>query len=194
MPHTFAQLISMTPKDLEGVLAQGTAPALTSLVGYEFRGWNVFGDVIAKGVGSVMGIQRFAKGFFVRAGVDTSAAESIEGYNVKIRRGQSDEPWTAIPNDEHTTRHGFFRVFPAGAGAARRGRHAHALFLDYALGTPKPGLFDGGGLNDFVVQVDVDNADLLLGKAYMRVGPVESVAGFFVIERLRRASFTPEPT
>ncbi len=182
----------MTPKALEGVLAQGTAPAFSSIVGFEFRGWNVFGDVVAKGVGSVMGIQRFAKGFFVRGDVgDVDTAPFVEGYNVKIQRGGSDDPWTAIPNDEQPTRHGFFRVFGPGAGEARRERHPHALFLDYALGVPKPGLFDGGGLNDFVVQVDGDNADLLLGKAYMRVGPIESVAGFFVIERLRRVSFTP---
>jgi hypothetical protein len=40
--------------------------------------------------------------------------------------------------------------------------------------------------------VDPENPDLLLGKAYMEVGPITSVAGFFVAERLRKVTdFTP---
>jgi len=188
--HTFDSLIRMTPRDLDGILAAGAAPALSSMVGHEFRGWNVFGDVVAKGVGAVMGIQRFAKGFFIRDGADADAAAFIEGYNMKIQRGERDMPWTAIPNDASPTRHGYFRVHRAGEGD-RAGRHENALLLDYSLGDPKPGLFDGGGLKDFVVIADKANPDVLLGKAYMRVGPIESVAGFFVLERLRPASFSP---
>lgn len=195
MTHTFASLTAMTPRDLEGVLAAGTAPAFSSLAGFEFRGWNVFGDVLAKGVGTVMGIQRFAKGFFVRGEVvdDIDALPFIEGYNVKIQRGTRDEPWTGIPDDAQPIRHGYYRVFPAGAGEARAGRHPQALLLDYSLGNPKPGLFDGGGLKDFVVLADKDNPDLLLGKAYMTIGPITSAAGFFVAERLRPADPTRAP-
>jgi hypothetical protein len=195
---TFASLTAMTPKDLEAVLAGGVAPAFSSLVAHEFRGWNVFGDVLAKGVGTVMGIQRFAKGFFARGlAHDTDPATLdalpfIEGYNVKIQRGTRDEPWTAQPNDEAPTRHSFFRVLPKELGDNRKGRHPHALLLDYSLGDPRPGLLDGNGLRDFVVQVDPENPDLLLGKAYMEVGPITSVAGFFVAERLRKVTdFTP---
>lgn len=195
MGHSFARLIEMTPAALEDVLAAGTAPAFSSLVGHEFRGWNVFGDIVASGIGTVLGIQRFAKGWFVRdgdvAGDAVDALPFIEGYNVKIRRGTANDPWIALPDDEHPTRHGFFRVEKANEGAGRAGRHPQALLLDYRLGNPKPGLFEGGGLRDFVVQVDVDNPDLLLGKAYMTVGPITSVAGFFVIERLRRMDFRP---
>ena len=57
------------------------------------------------------------------------------------------------------------------------------MLLDYRLGNPKAGLFDGGGLKDFVVQVDVNNPDLLLGKAYTSIGPVTTAVGFFVVER-----------
>jgi len=187
--HSFDGLRQMKPAALEGVLAAGTAPAWSSLVGYEFRGWNVLGGA-AKIVGTVMGIQRFAKGWFVRgggnAGDDVDALPFIEGYNVQIRRGLASEPWTASPDDVNPKRHGFFRVEKANEGAGRKGRHPSALLLDYSLGQPRAGLFGGGGLKDFVVQVDVDNPDLLLGKAYMSVGPVTTAVGFFVLERLRR--------
>jgi hypothetical protein len=191
MSHTFESLTAMNPADLEAVLAAGVAPSLSSIVGHEFRGWNVFGDVIARVVGTVMGIQRFAKGWFIRDGGDVDAAPFIEGYNVKVRRGEKTDAWTALPDDDHPTRHGFFRVFRAGEGEGRAGRHPQALLLDYALGIPRAGLLGGGGLKDFVVQVDVDNPDLLLGKAYMTIGPVTNAAGFFVLQRLRQVDFKP---
>ncbi|HEY1100660.1 MAG TPA: hypothetical protein VGF99_17095 [Myxococcota bacterium] len=193
MAHSFETLIAMSPAALEDVLNANKAPAFSSLVAHEFRGWNVFGDALAKGVGTVMGIQRFAKGFFLRdapvGGVDDAAAIDaltfIEGYNVKIRRGTKDEPWTAIPDDARPTRHSYYRVERAHEGAERKGRHPEALLLDYSQGIPKPGLFEGSGLRDFVVSVD-GNPDLLLGKAYMTIGPVTSAVGFFVAERLRQ--------
>ena len=195
MSHTFDSLTAMSPAQLEVVLAAGTAPSFSSIVGHEFRGWNVFGDVVAKGVGAVMGIQRFAKGWFRRDGADVAVeingAPFIEGYNVKIARGEKTDPWTAIPDDDHPTRHGFFKVFRAGEGEGRLGRHPQALLLDYSLGIPKAGLLGGGGLKDFVVQVDANNPDLLLGKAYMTVGPLTNPAGFFVIERLRKVDYRP---
>lgn len=116
MSHTFESLTAMNPADLEAVLAAGVAPSLASIVGHEFRGWNVFGDVVARVVGSVMGIQRFAKGWFIRDDGDVDAAPFIEGYNVKVRRGEKTDAWTALPDDDHPTRHGFFRVFRAGEG------------------------------------------------------------------------------
>jgi hypothetical protein len=154
----------------------------------------VFSGAIVGAVGGVLGIQRFAKGFFVRGTADLNAAAVdalpfVEGYNVKIRRGTASEPWTAIPDDANPTRHSFYRVERANEGAARLGRHPHALLLDYSQGNPKPSVVDGGGLRDFVVQVDADNPDLLLGKAYMSVGPITSAVGFFVLERLRRSGF-----
>ncbi|MDP2343686.1 MAG: hypothetical protein Q8O67_22190 [Deltaproteobacteria bacterium] len=190
--HTFQSLTAMKGDDLAKVLAQGTAPAFSSIAGSEFRGWNVFGDIGAKAVGTVMGIQRFAKGFFVRDGAaDVDGLDSIEGYNVKIQRGTQAEPWTAIPDDAHPTRFGFYKVWKAGLGEARAGRHEHALLLDYSQGNPKPGLFEGSGLKDFVVQVDADNPDLLLGTAYMTLGPITMPPSFFVAERLRKVDFRP---
>lgn len=190
MTHTFASLTSMTTSQLEGVLATGTAPLPSSLTGFEFRGWNVFGNAMAATVGKVMGIQRFAKGFFVRDGGDADTAPFFEGYNVKIRGGTRDDPWTDA-KDGTITRHAFYRVYRPGQGH-HAGRHPHALFLDYSEGDPTPGLFDGNNLRDYIVQVDPTNPDLLLGKAYFILGPIVNV-NFFVAERLRKVDFTPPP-
>jgi hypothetical protein len=179
----------MTPAQLDEVLAQGIAPRFADLVGYEFRGWNVFGDIVAKGVGTVMGIQRFAKGFFHRpGGAPPDDVPYIEGFNCKIARGGADEPWRDKGGGA-PVRHSFYRVLRAGDGDNRHGRHPHALLLDYSLGNPKPGLLDGSGLRDFVVHPEAGNRDLLLGKAYMHIGPISNVAGFFVAERLRPHTF-----
>jgi len=187
--HTFASLTSMSMAELEGVLAKGTAPSPSTVCGAEFRGWNVFGNAVAATVGKVMGIQRFAKGFFVRDG-DPDQAPFFEGYNVKIRRGGHDEPWADL-HDGVVTRHAFFRVHRPGEGH-HGGRHPHALLLDYSLGDPTPGLLDGKNLKDYVVHPEPGNRDLLLGKAYFILGPIVNV-NFFVCERLRPAAFTPPP-
>jgi hypothetical protein len=189
MSHTFASLSTLSMAELEAVLAQGTAPSFPTLCGAEFRGWNVFGNATAAAVGKIMGIQRFAKGFFVREGAPDTAP-FVEGYNVKIRRGGADEPWLDLV-DNTVTRHAFFRVHRAGEGD-HGGRHPHALLLDYSQGDPMPGLLDGKNLKDYVVHPDPNNRDLLLGKAYFLLGPIVNV-NFFVCERLRSATFTPPP-
>jgi hypothetical protein len=188
MGHSFASLIALRPRALDDVLASGTTPRFADLVGFEFRGWNVFADPLSAGVGTVMGIQRFAKGFFARGGGSVDDLPTIEGYNCKIARGAATEPWTD-KGGGGPVRHSFFRVFRAGEGDERFGRHPHALLLDYSRGDPRPGLLDGVGLRDFVVHPEPGNRDLLLGKAYMHLGPIRSVAGFFVAERLRPSTF-----
>jgi len=81
-------------------------------------------------------------------------------------------------------RHSYYKVYPPQKGERREGRYPDALFLDYSLGEPANGLFDGRGVRDFLVEI---NKDLLLGKAYFTLGPLTVVGGFFVVERLQRA-------
>ena len=194
--HTFASLTALSQADLDQVLADGKAPKFSSLAGWEFRGWNVFGNALAAGVGKMMGIQRFAKGFFARGRPsDVDGLEVLEGYNIPIRPGTRDEPWTAKPDDDHIKRFAFYQIYRPNDGKSRAGRHNHALFLHYDGGTPRPGIFEGGaligdgGLKDYVVEVD-GNPDIILGKAYYDLGPISN-ANFFVAERLRRADWQP---
>jgi len=185
--HTFESLARSDLASLERVLAEGVAPSFSSIIGYEFRGWNVL-TPIAKPVMQVLGFQRFAKGFYADGVGDVDQRDRIDGYNVKIRPGKLTDPWTAKPTDENPTRHSFFHVWAPNKGP-HGGRHPHALFLNYDL--DENGLFDGRGLRDYMVQPDRDNPDLVIGKAYMKLGPLTIVGGFFIAERLRRADFQP---
>lgn len=185
---TFRSLTEAPLRELEKILAEGTAPDPDSLVGWEFRGWNVVLPVV-KPVVSLLGIQRFAKGFY-RVG------DEYRGYNVDIQKGGVDEPWTGKPSDEAPVRRAFFQVYPPGEGP-RTAPHDNALFLRYE-GRPKNGLFDGGGLygdgglRDYVVLAAADNPDLLVGKAYYRLPPFNFLGGFFIAERLRKYEFHEE--
>ena len=55
--------------------------------------------------------------------------------------------------------------------------------------TDANGLYSFTGLAeglDYLVQVDAEDPDLYLGKAYYAAGPARIPVGFFVLERLRR--------
>lgn len=188
--HTFEELARMKPRQLEDILRGATPPDPNGLVGWEFRGWNVV-EPIGEPVVRLLGIRRFAKGFYVAPGdKPPSEGGQLLGYNVDIRPGGLDEPWTGKPSDEAPKRRGFFVVHLTGAKA-----HPNSLFLDYSGRADKNGVFDGGplfgdgGLKDFLVQPDADNPDVLLGKAYYRLPPLTVPGGFFVLQRWRQYAF-----
>lgn len=185
MTHTFESLALSDFPALEELLTTRPAPSLEKIVGCEFRGWNVLVP-LSKPVALMMGMQRFAKGFFVRPGVDVASAPFIEGYNIKIGRGGLKDTWTAQGGGA-LKRFAFYRVHKPGEGD-RLGRYPHSVFLDYREGDPRNSIFTGDGLRDFVVQI---TPDLLLGKAYFTLGPLTVVGGFFVAERWRKADFAP---
>jgi len=172
---TFDTLTRASLSELEGLMRRGVAPALDSIVGWEFRGWNV---LPAYGVPLfwAMSNLRFIKAFVERDG-------RIAGYNLKVCRGGRHTPWFCTPSDKSRTLLGFYDVFEPGVGA-KGVEYPRALFLDYAQ--PENTLFTGRTLEDYVVQVMPENPDLLLGKAYLPLGKVR-FGGFFVLQRLRQA-------
>ncbi|MCP4500400.1 MAG: hypothetical protein GY822_10615 [Deltaproteobacteria bacterium] len=189
---TFDSLAQENLATLETVMKEGTAPAFSKLVGWEFRGFNVL-TAMVKPAMKVMGFTRFAKGFYnpnSDASTEDAAVdeqENIRGYNVLIQRGGLGDSWDGKPSVEQPKRHSFYQVFPPGTGERDFSDYDHALYLNY--GIPENGIFDGKGIRDYVVQVDADNDDLLLGKAYMNVGPIKLHAGYFVLERWREYKY-----
>ena len=183
---TFEKLGAQTLATLDNVLAEGKAPPFSSLVGWEFRGWNVHSS-LAKQVMAAMGFQRFAKGFFLDDdSIVPDEAERIRGYNVMIKSGKITDPWNAKPSDEAPKRHSFYFGYAPGTGE-RTEDHDHAVFLNYNI--PENGLFDGKGIRDYVVQVNAGDPDLLLGKAYFHLGPLTVVGGFFILDRWREYDY-----
>lgn len=154
------RLRALPARELETVLVRGETPAVDSLAGWEFRGWNT--PAFAK----ILGIQEFVKGFY------RSANGALYGYNRQ-------------PGKEK--RFGFYRVDAVDA-AARDNAYLHALLLDYGRGGGT--LLDPTTrLRDYLVRVERGSDELLLGKAYVAAGPLRVPVSYFLLERLRPTEF-----
>ena len=184
---TFEMLARSEKTKREELMLRCSAPTFESLAGWEFKGWNCLSPVAALYM-KPAGFQRFMKGFYLLPGDPTPAdAEILRGYNVKVTRGGVSDDWVDRKDEKgEPVRHSFYETYRSGEGA-RFGPYSQALFIDY--GIPGNGLLDGKGIRDFLIQVEPDNPDLFLGKAYMKVGPFHFPAAFFVLERLRQHSF-----
>ena len=167
----YYQLEQMSNQALETIFLRGTQPEIEQLAGWEFRGTNV------PGWAKLAGIKKFIKGFYRKDG-------DVYGYNCPVLQDGIHSPWIARPDDDNPKRFGFYRVAPVDP-TSRDNAYLHAVLLDYGRGGNKR-LDPTSGLRDYLVQVDADNPDLYLGKAYYAVGPLRVATNFFLLERHRR--------
>lgn len=164
------QLEAMKNRELEDVFLRGSTPDLDSLVGWTFRGTNT------PRWARLAGIKKFVKGFFRDSDGDT-----VYGYNSPAVQNDLRAPWIRKPSDDDPKRFGFFKVAPVDP-TSRDNAYLHAVLLDYGAGGNKA--WDPTrGLRDYLVQVDADNPDLYLGKAYYRLGPLAPATSYFILER-----------
>jgi hypothetical protein len=173
----FRALAGSSELRLEGVLRASRAPSLESLAGFEWRGWN------QPWFTRVLGFQKFMKGFF-RSGA------RVEGYNIPVRQNGLDGPWLPLPGPEAPRRFGFFTVTPVDP-ASRDNRYPAALLLNYGASLRNPRYAVERLLRDYLVQPDPEDPDVLLGKAYLALGPLRVLGGFFVLERLGPTEWKP---
>jgi hypothetical protein len=160
-------------EQLERAMRRGRAPDLDALVGWQWRGMNVMPWTV------IAGIRRFVKGF-ERRGAETY------GYNCPVARGALHEPWRTLPDHAAPKRFGYYLVHKVDP-TSRDNAYLDAVLLDYGRGG-NPALDPTSLLRDYVVAPDPSDPDLLLGKAYLRLGPAYPAVGFFVLERFRRAT------
>jgi len=155
----------------------GSMPDPAGLAGWEFRGF------CPPAFARLAGIQKFKKGFFWKG---DGSRRSLWGYNVPIIQDGLHRPWTNKHGETAPKRFGFYEVLPGNAEPNLR--HPNALLHDYGRG--RNPVWDGTRfLRDYVVQVDPDNEDLLLGRAYLAVGRFLVPSNFFLLERLRRTEY-----
>jgi hypothetical protein len=173
----FLEFGRMSRKQLEATLVRGVTPDVDALVGWEFRGLNT--PMWAR----LAGIKKFVKGFYRPSG----NPGEVYGYNCPTVQNRLDHPWCTRPSDRAPRRFGFYRVYEVDP-SARDNAYLHALLLDYSQGQ-NPGHDPSTGLRDYLVQVDPEDRDIYLGKAYYALGRARVAASFFVLERLR-----PGPT
>jgi hypothetical protein len=169
--------------DIEKTFMNGATPDLDALVGWEFRGINRF-PLYPLPIPQMLGIKKFVKGFFRAQCLPGEARGRVMGYNCPVEQNVLDGRWRTKPSDTSPKRFGYYEVAPVDA-TSRDNAYLHAVLLDYGKGGNKP--WDPtSGLRDYLVQVDPENPDLFLGKAYYALGPARLRTNFFILERLRR--------
>lgn len=177
-------ILEASSKDRVRVMEHGTAPALESLVGWEFAGLNS-GALVG-----LLGIRKFKKGFYEGPPRAERGPEPfVQGYNVQTRQNSPDEPHVAKPSDESPKRFGYYRVHRVIQGSGND-RYPNALLLDYGLGG-NPFFEPAKLLRDYLVQVYPDDPDFLLGHAYGALGPIRIRLNFFALVRMNRHDFVP---
>lgn len=176
--NRFEELALAPKRTLEEIFHSAAGPALPALVGYEWRGYNL--ALLTR----LLGIQKFIKGFFTRAG-------QIEGYNIPAQQNGLTGPWLHRPGRANPKRYAFYIVTLAGT-APPDNLYPGAVFLDYGASPRNPPRAVERLIRDYLVQPDPANPDLLLGKAYFAFGSRRVFSNFFVIERLRPTNWMPE--
>jgi hypothetical protein len=171
----YREFTAMSNRQLESIFQNGRQPDPDMLAGYEWRGFNT--PFFAR----LLGIQKFIKGFFTNP-----ATQLVEGYNIPVRQNGLDNPWIHKPNADHPKKFGYYHVYPVRADERDR-RYPNALLLNYGKSDRNPIYRPERVLRDYIIQPDADNADLLIGKAYLAVGPLRIPSNFFILEKLRQA-------
>jgi hypothetical protein len=178
----FEQLTALSDAELDRICRASKAPTLETMVGYEWRGYNT-----PRWTG-VMGIQKFIKGFFPVNG-------AVEGYNLRVKQNGLQGPWLQLPTPDAPTAFGFFtvkKVLPQW----RDNHYPDSLLLNYGeSGRNRLYRFWDDlpmkALRDYIVQPDPSNPDLMIGKAFIALGPARMYSNFFIIERLRPGVWKP---
>lgn len=171
---SYEDVVGFDTRTLNSVMEHGGTPTREQLAGWELRGFN------PPAFTKVLGIQKFVKGFFVDE-------RGLAGYNLFVEdpREGLHAPWRPKKDGEPSTRHGFYDVKPVHKGD-RYDEFENAVLLDYGSGRNHK-LDPEGRIRDYLVQVDPENDELFLGKAYLELGITSVHVNFFIIERFRRA-------
>ena len=179
LKRSLEDLAQLADRELTRVFEAGTLPAPEKLAGWEFRGFNP--PLFAK----LAGIQKFKKGFFWK---EVGGARQLWGYNIPVLQGDPHAPWTNAHGETSPKRFGWYHVSEVDP-AGKENKHPGSLLLDYGAGDNP--IWDGTGfIRDYVVQVDPDNDDLYLGRAYLAAGPLRLPTNYFLLQRLQESDFS----
>ncbi len=173
----FRELAQSSDSHLEQILRVSKGPTLEPLVGFEWRGYNTSWRT------KLLGIQKFIKGFF-------QEGDGVEGYNVPVLQNGLDEPWLHLPTPDNPRRYAFYRVTEVDRESDDH-FYPQAILLDYGASARNAAWPGVRILRDYLVQPEPDNPDLLLGKAYLALGPLRLPSNFFILDRLRPTSWKP---
>lgn len=177
----YLRVASLSSHELEHMMIRGEKPDVDQLIDWMYKGRNV--PLWAR----LVGIGKFVKGFYRgRPGTYQLEAEGdVYGYNAMVRQNAAEEPWLLKPSAQAPFRHSYYRVTDVDPEVPDNA-YLHAMLLDYGQGGG-PVVDPSRGIRDYLVRVEPGSDDLLLGKAYFRIGPAIVHTNFFVLERMGRA-------
>lgn len=177
--HDFASLCLATSEQLEHALRRGVAPEMGAMVGWEYKGY-------APGrLSTVPGLAKHKKGFY-SADPGRDPALGISGYTVACHSNAIGEPWIERTCRGRQVRFGWFDLAPVGLTDPEN-FYPRALLLHVGPGPRALALAPTRTLLGYLVQVDPDEPDLLLGKTYLAAGPARVFLTYFVLERHNEA-------
>lgn len=165
----YLDLASQSKGELETVFAAGRPPDVAALTGFEFRGYN------QPRAAALLGIRKFVKAFYL----DRNGRPF--GCNTPVAQNGLAGEWLPRPSADQPKRYAFFRVEAADPEAPDQ-RQRGAVLLDYRRGG-NPAYDVARILRDYLVRIEPDSDDLLLGKAYFVVAGARLASSFFLIER-----------
>ncbi len=158
----FRALAASSRSELEALLRQGSPPAVQSLRGHRYRGFNhPFASELIR-------TRKFFKGFF-------DAGDRTYGFNVRAQQNGLGGEWR--PRQGKADPFAFFSVGPA----EQNSKYPNGLLLDYGE-VSGAALDPARVLRDYLVRVDEASDELLLGKAYGALGKYLMPVGFFILE------------
>lgn len=167
----YLDLADRSKSDLAAVFTAGSPPDVAALTGFEFRGYN------HPRTATLLGIRKFVKAFYL----DRSGQPF--GCNTPVAQNGLASEWLPRPSADQPRRYAFFRVEPADPDAQDQEQRG-AVLLDYRRGGNR--VYDVSRiLRDYLVRIEPDSDDLLLGKAYFVVAGARLASSYFLIERYR---------
>jgi hypothetical protein len=165
----YRELAASSKRELESVFAAGSPPDVAAITGFEFLGYN------HPPAASLLGIRKFIKVFYL------DGSQQAFGCNTPVSGSALDQEWSPRPSRDQPKRYAFFKVEPADPDADDS-LHQAAVLLDYGRGGNK--FYDVSRiLRDYLVRVEPDSDDLLLGKAFFVIAGARVASSFFLIQR-----------
>jgi hypothetical protein len=162
----FRDLVGSSPSELDAVMRGGEIPDLDTLADAEFRGANTARWTVR------LRMQQFIKGF------ERRSDGTLRGYNRRVTQDGLTGEW-AEPGE----RFAFFDVRKVDPDA-RENHYVKALVLDYGAGG-NPWYDPSRPIRDYLVRVDPRSDELLLGRAFLALGPFRPSPSYFVLEPQR---------
>jgi hypothetical protein len=166
----YRELAGWSNRRLDALWREAPPATAAGMLDWEYIGWNTSPSGV-----KLVRLQKFSKGLFVARNGD------LYGFNTPLVQNGLGDPWIAKPDDTDPDRWRFYKV---GSGDPL-GLGRQALILDYSRGGNGP-LRIYNRLVNYLVRVNPDNDDLVLGRAMANLGRLSFRINFFLLERHRR--------